>query len=171
MATQDPFLQMVWMSQVAFLFFLCVEIFVDVSTRFGYPLKAPDDNVFKTWLDPKILLLYTVFAIGYIGWIGLFLKAVQYTLFSHAYILFNIQSPCIVLYRLVMRKPVTRNEITSTFIIFTGAVCINLDKSASKTDEESTNILLGNFIAFCAGLCGILVAILGKECTTVHNAR
>ena len=75
---------------MAFLFFLFVEIVVAVLPFWGIKFKEDGDNVFKTWLDPKVLTLYTLFAFGYMGWIGLFLKSIQYTLFSHAYILFNI---------------------------------------------------------------------------------
>lgn len=98
-------------------------------------------------------------------WTTLFLWSVQYTVLAHAYILFTMQAPIIVLSRVLLRKHVARRELQATIVTFIGTIIINFDSKAEKADPSSTNILFGNSIALLSGIFGVFTVLTSKELT------
>ena len=98
--------------------------------------------------------------------IVLLFASLRYTIFSHAYTLVGLEGSMIVFARLIMGKPVDKNEFKATIIIFSGALIMGLDGKAEKSDSGETNILLGDLLALISGISGVF-AILASESITM----
>jgi hypothetical protein len=63
-------------------------------------------------------------------WISLFIWGAEMTIMSHAEIFSSLSGNFIILYRMVMRQPISEIEIWATLVSFAGATVVNLDHKA-----------------------------------------
>lgn len=89
-------------------------------------------------------------------WVSLFIWGAKMTIMSHAELFASLSGSFIIVYKVLTRKLISKIEILSTIIAFSGALIISLDSSAQKVNPLDENIILGNMICLLSSLFGAL---------------
>lgn len=121
--------------------------------------KLPKGGFVKLITKENFKLMFGL-AMALFIWVATFYVALEYTSLAHAYLFNNMHSAIIVIGRLVMRKPVLKMEILGTFLAFVGGGITLIEQSGSG---DSTNIFIGDAIAFCGAIGGVLYFVLGTR--------
>ena len=82
---------------------------------------------------------------------------------SHANLFSSLCAIIIVIYRLATLNPVTKVEILGTSIAILGCILTSIDSKADKVDPSSSNIELGNLLAFMSSIFATLYIVKGLE--------
>ena len=121
-----------------------------------------EDNI----LRPKIWLYLLISSVANLLWVTLFVWGAKMTIMSHAEIFASLSGNFIILYRLLLRQPISKIEIVASIIAFAGVGIISLDEHAKKVDSKSEHIILGNLICLSSSIFGAINLQYSQELMT-----
>lgn len=124
--------------------------------------------VWKDGLLHKPFLRYQMYqaclaSMGYLIFNGTFLWALDHTSSAHGFLLNNLHSVLIVVYRAVIGNPVQLLEAVGAVVGLTGATLVCLDSQFSSPEEKGDATWSGDLVAAIGSAFGAVYFVSAKE--------